>query len=80
MSKAQHTASRATHLEAPAHLPRAPHAVHVPIDPHGGVHSQPSLLVSGKAFETAAGKMPGIGLPAWAPQHQALPASEEHLE
>ncbi len=80
MSKAQHTASRATHLEAPAHRPRAPHAAHLPIDPHTGVQARPGLRTAGAAFKTQEGEAHGIELPYCALQHQALPASEEHLE
>jgi len=80
MSKAQHIASRDTHLEAPAHLPRAPYAAHTPINPQAEFHDKAGLFVTGTASRTPGEKVPGTELPLWALQHQALPASDEHLE
>jgi len=80
MSKAQHTPSRATHLEAQAHLPRAPHDAHAPIDPHTGVHARPGLPIPGDASEAMGGEARGSAPSHYALQHQALPASAEHLE
>jgi|GEM_PF-2097688 len=80
MSKAQHTPSRATHLEAQAHLPRAPHDAHAPIDPHTGVQARPGLPIARGASEARGGEARGTELSYYALQHQALPASNEHLE
>ena len=80
MSKTQHTASRATHLEAPAHLPRAPYAAHVPIDPSTGLDAGLGLLNVRATSGTLEGQAHVTERPSWALQQQALPASVEHLE
>ncbi|MGI9133362.1 MAG: hypothetical protein ACR2I0_05360 [Rhodoferax sp.] len=80
MSKPLHTASRATHLEAQAHLPRGPYATHLVMDPHTGPATQRGLLSLRGAHDARGQNLHQYLHAPLAAQHQAMPASSEHLE